>query len=158
MRVEVAGPSITPAEVEHILLPLTYLHTSAMSAEQQISFSIQDLFSVKGKVVVVTGGGSGLGKAIAEGFAVNGAKVYIVGRRLEALEKAAKEIGGDIHVYVGSGVLLRRERELSLCCSVQGDVQTREGCLEIVNAVKANEDHVGRVDASRPGPEPHNIR
>ncbi|KAL1902328.1 hypothetical protein Sste5346_001304 [Sporothrix stenoceras] len=92
-------------------------------AEQQISFKIEDLFSVKGKVIVITGGGTGLGKAIAEGFATNGARVYISGRRQEVLDTAAKQIGGDVH-------------------TIQGDVQTEEGCKAIVAAVQAKEDHI----------------
>jgi len=52
---------------------------------------------------VITGGGTGIGRMLAEGFVENGAKVYIVGRRVELLEKTVKEVreefkrsGGDI--------------------------------------------------------------
>ncbi|KAF2466937.1 NAD(P)-binding protein [Lindgomyces ingoldianus] len=51
---------------------------------------VTKLFSVKGYVCVVTGGGSGIGLMSAQALAANGAKVYITGRRTEALEKAAK--------------------------------------------------------------------
>ncbi|MFP3124272.1 2,4-dienoyl-CoA reductase [Ectobacillus funiculus] len=47
---------------------------------------------MKGKVVVVTGGSSGMGKAMAFRFACEGAYVVITGRTLEALEQAKQEI------------------------------------------------------------------
>ena len=43
-------------------------------------------------MVVITGGGTGLGKYMASGLFRNGAKVYIVGRRKEVLDDAVKEI------------------------------------------------------------------
>lgn len=56
------------------------------------------------RTAVVTGGGTGLGRAIAERLAADGLEVTIVGRRVEALETAAKEIniavGADRVTYV----------------------------------------------------------
>ncbi|KAF2204728.1 NAD(P)-binding protein [Delitschia confertaspora ATCC 74209] len=53
-------------------------------------FRAEKMFSVKDYVCVVTGGGSGIGLMSAQALAANGAKVYITGRRVEALETAAK--------------------------------------------------------------------
>jgi len=48
------------------------------------------------KVVVVTGGTSGIGLATAKAFAAEGASVFITGRRQDALEAAVKSIGGRV--------------------------------------------------------------
>ncbi|KAF5362847.1 hypothetical protein D9758_007084 [Tetrapyrgos nigripes] len=48
---------------------------------------------LKGKIALVTGGGTGIGLMIANEFSKNGAKVYITGRRLDVLQKTAAEAG-----------------------------------------------------------------
>jgi 2-deoxy-D-gluconate 3-dehydrogenase len=53
---------------------------------------VLEKFSLKGKNGIVTGGGSGIGKAIAKGLVQAGAEIVIVGRNRERLEKASSEI------------------------------------------------------------------
>lgn len=48
---------------------------------------------VAGKVVVVTGGGTGIGAAVAERFTAEGAHVAVLGRRPEPLQRVADELG-----------------------------------------------------------------
>jgi NADP-dependent 3-hydroxy acid dehydrogenase YdfG len=79
-----------------------------------------------GKVAVVTGGGSGVGKAVAGLFVQNGATVIIAGRTLAKLQETAGEIGaGD-----------------KLAC-VPCDVTDAAQCRRLIQAV--TEAH-GRVD------------
>lgn len=51
------------------------------------------LFDVSFVTAVVTGGGSGIGLMITQALVANGAKVYITGRREEALQEVAKQYG-----------------------------------------------------------------
>ncbi len=50
---------------------------------------------LKGKRILVTGGGTGLGEVMAEAYAKLGASVYICGRRAAVLDETAKRIAGE---------------------------------------------------------------
>ncbi|KUF10833.1 SDR family NAD(P)-dependent oxidoreductase [Pseudoponticoccus marisrubri] len=54
---------------------------------------LKQTYGLDGRTALVTGGGSGIGKAIAGYLAQSGAKVIIAGRRADVLEAAAAEIG-----------------------------------------------------------------
>jgi NAD(P)-dependent dehydrogenase (short-subunit alcohol dehydrogenase family) len=53
---------------------------------------LKDLFSIQGKVALVTGGSRGIGEMIAAGFLANGASVYISSRKSEVCEATAKRL------------------------------------------------------------------
>ncbi len=80
--------------------------------------------ALEGRVAIVTGGGTNLGRAAASELAACGARVVIAGRRAEVLEEAAAAIG---------------ER----CSIAQGDIREADQAATIVEA--ALERH-GRVD------------
>jgi NAD(P)-dependent dehydrogenase (short-subunit alcohol dehydrogenase family) len=54
--------------------------------------NVLELFRLDGRVAVVTGGGSGIGRGIALGLASAGADVALAGRRLEPLQSVRDEI------------------------------------------------------------------
>ena len=53
---------------------------------------LADMFSLKGKVALVTGGGRGIGKFIATGLAEAGADIILTSRKMKNLEATAKEL------------------------------------------------------------------
>src|SRR5215831_5741090 len=65
--------------------------------------AVKDVFSVEGKVTIVTGGGTGIGISIAHEFAARGAPVLIASRNAEHLEPVRDDIrklGGTSEMFV----------------------------------------------------------
>lgn len=88
---------------------------------------IENLFSLKGRVALVTGGSRGIGKMIARGFLESGAKVYISSRKADACDAAAGELSA-----------------FGPCIPLPQDVSTVAGCQAL--AAKINELENGKLD------------
>ena len=86
----------------------------------------KDLFA--GKVAIVTGGGSGIGKAITTELARLGCKVVIASRKAERLQESAKEINHTIADEVGGATETPRprlERVYPFQCNIRQEDQVR---------------------------------
>lgn len=92
-----------------------------------VNVNVSDLFRVDGKVALVTGGGSGIGWMIAEGYARAGVKVYIASRKEAELEARIAELGdgGDVTAIVA-------------------DLSTEEGANALGDEIEAREN--GKLD------------
>lgn len=62
----------------------------SIHAPSSEAFKAAKLFDVSHITAIVTGGGTGIGLMITQALVSNGAKVYITGRREEALENVVK--------------------------------------------------------------------
>ncbi|TVY80658.1 Short-chain dehydrogenase/reductase SAT3 [Lachnellula suecica] len=73
------------------------------------STNAANLFSFNGMVAVVTGGGTGIGLLMTKALEENGAKVYIFGRRLEVLKKAAEQAKHQNIIPLQGGVTIKED-------------------------------------------------
>jgi len=96
---------------------------------------VKNLFSLEGKVALVTGGTRGIGLMMARGLVAHGAKVYVASRTAEACEAAAKELSQDGEC-IGIPASLGNEEG---CNTLAAEIASREEKLHIlVNNAGAN--------------------
>lgn len=86
---------------------------------------MQNLFSVEGKVVLITGGSKGLGKMIAEAFVRSGSKVYITARHGAVVEETAQELS-----------------KYGSCIGIENDISSLEGVNALVEEIESKEGNL----------------
>jgi NAD(P)-dependent dehydrogenase (short-subunit alcohol dehydrogenase family) len=83
----------------------------------------KELFSLKGRVALVTGGSRGIGKMITRGFIAEGVKVYITARKAEACNRTAQELS----------------RDGGTCISIPMDISTVAGAKALAATIMERE-------------------
>jgi len=90
-----------------------------------MNLAIPELFSLAGKVAIVTGGSRGIGKMIAAGYVANGVKTYITARKAQACEETASELAA-----------------MGECIALPADLSTKQGREAFVAEIKSRETKI----------------
>ena len=94
-------------------------NTANNSTESNV---LDELFSLKGKSALVTGGTSGIGRMIAEGYVRAGARVYVASRKADAVASTIAELS-----------------EFGFCDGTPANLATEDGCRELADWIAERE-------------------
>ena len=86
---------------------------------------LEELFSIRGKVAVVTGGTRGIGLMIAEAYVRAGAKVYVSSRKAEVVAETERHLS-----------------ELGECVGIPADLSTEAECRRLAEEISRREDQL----------------
>ncbi|HVF90087.1 MAG TPA: SDR family oxidoreductase [Blastocatellia bacterium] len=90
---------------------------------EEQAMNVKDLFSIAGKVALVTGGSRGIGLMIARAYVEAGARVYISSRKKEVCDQVASELS-----------------ETGPCFSIPADLSSVEGCKHLAAELSSREE------------------
>jgi 2-deoxy-D-gluconate 3-dehydrogenase len=91
---------------------------------------VKDLFSIEGKIALVTGGSRGIGEMIAAGFLASGAKVYISSRKADVCEATARQL---VEQFGGECISLPADlSKLDQIEALASSIAERESRLDIL--------------------------
>lgn len=92
-----------------------------------MALDLGSLFSVRGKVALVTGGSRGIGEMIAAGYAANGARVYVSSRKAQTCDETAKRLSDTYGAE---------------CISLPANLAEMSGVDSLVAALRERESHL----------------
>jgi 3-oxoacyl-[acyl-carrier protein] reductase len=85
--------------------------------------------AITGRIALVGGGGTGIGRATAEHLAASGHRVVLAGRRADVLDTAAKQIHDDTGAEVDAVVA---DVSAPDSAAVLYEVERRHGCVDVL--------------------------
>lgn len=90
------------------------------------------------KKVLITGGGTGIGKAIAKTFYENGYEVYILGRRKEKLEEVCNDTNNSINYFICD---ISNDNDIKQIINKLNNIDTLINCAGIISSGEEKEKY-----------------